>query len=99
MVAHHVQDPARVNAAVPDVRELDQHMKLIRKLRWIGCEDEAKRLQQTLRVTPAEDRRVVSAHALSAELVQCSVSEVGHTLQHVQSGLRKQSTGKPMIRE
>lgn len=67
MIARHVQDPARVNAAVPDVRELDQHMKLIRKLRWIGCEDEAKRLQQTLRVTPAEDRRAVWAHALSAD--------------------------------
>jgi hypothetical protein len=63
MSAHHVQDPARVNAAVPDVRELDEHMKLIRKLRWVGREDEAKRLQQTLRITLAEDRRAVGAHA------------------------------------
>ena len=67
MIAHHVQDPARVNAAVPDVRELDEHTKLIRKLRWVGREDEAKRLQQTLRITPAEDRRAVGAHALSAD--------------------------------
>ena len=97
MIAHRVQDPARVNAAVPDVRELDEHMKLIRKLRWVGREDEAKRLQQTLRIAPAEDRRAVGAHALSAD--QCSVSDVGHTWQHVQSGLRKQGTSEHMIRE
>jgi uncharacterized protein YqgV (UPF0045/DUF77 family) len=67
MIAHHVHHQAGANAAVPDVRELDEYMKLIRKLRWIGREDEAKRLQQTLRVRPAEDRRAVWAHALSTD--------------------------------
>jgi hypothetical protein len=30
--------------------------KLIRKLRWIGLEDEAQRLQQALSTLPAEQR-------------------------------------------
>jgi hypothetical protein len=35
--------------------------KLIRKLRWIGLEDEAKRLEQAVSTVPPEQRGTVSA--------------------------------------
>ena len=35
-------------------------VKLIRKLRWIGMEDEARRLQATLSKFPPEQRATVS---------------------------------------
>jgi hypothetical protein len=39
----------------------DQCTKLIRKLRWIGLEDEAARLQDALRVVAPEHRGTVIA--------------------------------------
>jgi hypothetical protein len=41
--------------------------KLIRKLRWIGLEDEAQRLQQALRTLPAEERGCVSVGPFSTD--------------------------------
>jgi hypothetical protein len=35
--------------------------KLIRKLRWIGLEDEARRLEQAVSTLPPEERGCVSA--------------------------------------
>ncbi len=41
--------------------------KLIRKLRWIGLEDEARSLQLALRTLPAEERGSVSAGPFSTD--------------------------------
>jgi hypothetical protein len=45
----------------------DEYAKLIRKLRWIGLEDEAQRLQQALKTLPAEERGCVSAGPFSTD--------------------------------
>jgi len=41
--------------------------RLIRKLRWIGLEDEAKRLEMVLQSLPAEERATVSFGPFSTD--------------------------------
>jgi hypothetical protein len=41
--------------------------RLIRKLRWIGMEDEAYRLEQAVRTLPAEQRCSVSVQPFSTD--------------------------------
>ena len=41
--------------------------KLIRKLRWIGLDDEASRLQQAVRRLPPDERGTVSAGPFSTD--------------------------------
>jgi hypothetical protein len=41
--------------------------KLIRKLRWMGLEDEAQRLQNALSALPPEERGCVSAGPFSTD--------------------------------
>ena len=41
--------------------------KLIRKLRWIGLEEEASRLQAAVRTLPPEQRGTVSAGPFSTD--------------------------------
>ena len=41
--------------------------KLIRKLRWIGLDDEAQRLQNALRALPPEERGCVSEGPFSTD--------------------------------
>jgi hypothetical protein len=45
----------------------DDWAKLIRKLRWIGLEDEASRLQQAVRTLPPDERDTVSAGPFSTD--------------------------------
>jgi hypothetical protein len=45
----------------------DDWSKLVRKLRWIGMEEEAERLQLALRSLPAEQRGTVSAGPFSTD--------------------------------
>jgi hypothetical protein len=47
--------------------ELGECMKLIRKLRWIGLEDEANRLQQTLCNVAPEQRGTVLADPVTTD--------------------------------
>ena len=61
------QQPACVAAAMPDFREVDEHMKLIRKLRWVGLGDEAKQLQEALRTAAGENRREVLADTVNTD--------------------------------
>ena len=42
-------------------RQPKEWAKLIRKLRWIGMEDEARRLQTVVSSLPPEERSTVSA--------------------------------------
>jgi hypothetical protein len=44
-----------------DANSRDDLSKLIRKLRWIGLEDEAKRLQQVVSTLPPEERGCLAA--------------------------------------
>jgi hypothetical protein len=45
----------------------DEWAKLIRKLRWIGLEDEAWRLQRALRDLPPEERGTVLGGPFSTD--------------------------------
>ncbi len=51
--------------AVP--RQPNSRAKLIRKLRWIGMEEEAYRLQAAVRSLPPEERGTVSAGPFSTD--------------------------------
>ena len=46
---------------IPHDREPQELAKLIRKLRWIGMDDEARCLQTALGSLPADERGTVSA--------------------------------------
>ena len=45
----------------------DEWAKLIRKLRWIGLEDEAQRLQRAVRSLPPEERGAVLSGPFSTD--------------------------------
>jgi hypothetical protein len=48
-------------------QQLNHWSQLIRKLRWIGMEDEAIRLQRAVRSLPPEERGTVSAGPFSTD--------------------------------
>ena len=48
-------------------KEPQELAKLIRKLRWIGMDDEARRLQTALGSLPADERSTVSAGPFSTD--------------------------------
>jgi hypothetical protein len=50
-----------------DERPACEWAKLIRKLRWIGLEDEARRLEQAVSTVPPEQRGSVSAEPASTD--------------------------------
>ena len=57
------------NSTVVVMSERPQHewAKLIRKLRWIGFEDEARRLEQAVSTLPPEERGSVSVGPFSTD--------------------------------
>jgi hypothetical protein len=50
-----------IDNVIPLGQDSDQWARLIRKLRWIGMDDEARRLEQAVRSLPAEQRGTVAA--------------------------------------
>ena len=50
----------RNDPAIPVDRKSSQGAKLLRKLRWIGMEGEARRLELALSTLPPEDRAVAT---------------------------------------
>ena len=56
-IPHTPNQSAAVNSASLD---LVHCIKLIRKLRWIGMEEEAKRMQEQVSALPSEKRGVVA---------------------------------------
>ena len=50
-----------------DRQSLHDWGKLIRKLRWIGLEDEARRLEQAVSTLPPEERGSVSVGPFSTD--------------------------------
>ena len=59
---------ARANEASSiDRQSLHDWGKLIRKLRWIGLEDEARRLEKAVSTLPPEERGSVSVGPFSTD--------------------------------
>ena len=54
-------------ASFIDRQSLHDWGKLIRKLRWIGLEDEARRLEQAVSTLPPEERGSVSVGPFSTD--------------------------------
>lgn len=59
-------EQARENRSISTTQQQDW-AKLIRKLRWIGMEDEASRLQMAVCCLPPEERGTVSAGPFSTD--------------------------------
>jgi len=54
-------DETRTDKGIITPEQADDLAKLIRKLRWIGLEEEARRLEIAARSLPPEKRGTVSA--------------------------------------
>jgi hypothetical protein len=61
MIIEHSAHIERANHGVTTNADEDQLLKLIRKLRWIGLDDEAQRLQDSLRILSPEHRSTIVA--------------------------------------
>jgi hypothetical protein len=59
-------EQARENRSI-STRQQQDWAKLIRKLRWIGMEDEASRPQMAVCSLPADERGTVSAGPFSTD--------------------------------
>ena len=55
------------NVVLMSDRPQHEWSKLIRKLRWIGFDDEARRLEQAVSTLPPEERGSVSAGPFSTD--------------------------------
>ena len=62
-----MQQALQTNACPHEQRSPDDWARLIRKLRWIGLEDEARSLQLAVSTLPAEQRGSVSAGPFSTD--------------------------------
>jgi hypothetical protein len=65
MIATHATPAASIGHTAEE--GMVQSAKLIRKLRWIGLDDEANRLEQALRILAPEERGSVSAYPYSTD--------------------------------
>jgi hypothetical protein len=59
--------PSPAESQFPEQQASGDLVKLIRKLRWIGMEDEAQQLQLALRRFPTEQAEIVLADAPSTD--------------------------------
>ena len=63
--------PSILLQRIPDVssdqRESAEMAKLIRKLRWIGCEDEARSMEHLLLLLPSKHRVSVLSEPLGTD--------------------------------
>jgi hypothetical protein len=62
-----MEQPHDDNVVRMDMRTPSEWAKLIRKLRWIGLEDEARRLELVVGTLPAEERGTVSVGPFSTD--------------------------------
>jgi hypothetical protein len=67
MIAHQLPHPPVVNAMIRGVPESSECTNLIRKLRWIGLDDEARRLEEALRTFLPNQRGAVLAEPVSTD--------------------------------
>ena len=61
------RNASNVPESVNTLPRLNDYSQLIRKLRWIGMDEEAETLQQALRSLPPEQRSTVSAGPFSTD--------------------------------
>ena len=66
MFLHHMRS-TQTMVPPPDVPESQQCMQLILKLRWIGLNDEADRLERAARSLAPDDRGTVLADPASTD--------------------------------
>ena len=62
-----MEQPHDDNVVRMDMRTPSEWAKLIRKLRWIGLEDEARRLELVVGTLPADERGTVSVGPFSTD--------------------------------
>jgi hypothetical protein len=62
-----MEQAGRDDAIGVKARSPDEYARLIRKLRWIGMEEEARRLEQVVNTLPCEQRGSVSAGPFSTD--------------------------------
>ncbi len=62
-----MNQPEDIHACSSGQRSPGEWTKLIRKLRWIGLEDEARSLQLAVNTLPAEERGSVSIGPFSTD--------------------------------
>jgi hypothetical protein len=62
-----MQQQGEENVAFLSERPSCEWAKLIRKLRWIGLDDEARRLEQAVSTLPPEERATVAAGPTSTD--------------------------------
>ena len=67
MIDQYLQHPAAMSAPMPNPPELDECTKLIRKLRWIGLDEEARRLEAALCAFAPNTRGTVLAEPASTD--------------------------------
>ena len=67
MTADHLPNRIAVNAWMPNASEFDECAKLIRKLRWIGLDEEARHLEMALRASAPNERGTVLAESASTD--------------------------------
>jgi hypothetical protein len=60
-------EQARADNVIDMPQQPNDWSKMIRKLRWIGMEEEAIRLQRAVRSLPPEERGTVSAGPFSTD--------------------------------
>jgi hypothetical protein len=63
----HVQDTTQPVSGPAEPQTSAELVKLIRKLRWIGLEEEAHQLQLVLNRFPPEERSVVSGAPIECD--------------------------------
>ena len=67
MISHYLQYPTAVNVQLRNVPESSECTKLIRKLRWIGLDEEARRLEAALGTFVPNERDAVLADPVSTD--------------------------------
>lgn len=67
MIALNLPYPIPANVTVSGYEESSECTKLIRKLRWIGLDEEAKRLEEALRTFAPKGRDTVLAEPVSTD--------------------------------
>jgi hypothetical protein len=67
MISNYLQYPTAVNVQLRNVPESSECTKLIRKLRWIGLDEEARRLEAALGTFVPNERDAVLADPVSTD--------------------------------
>jgi hypothetical protein len=67
MIAHNLPYPTTTKVTMLGYQESSECAKLIRKLRWIGLDEEAERLEEALRTFAPNGRDAVLAEPIGTD--------------------------------